>query len=120
MLAASEDEWAEALDGEQQRVAVLYEDNFNYLTKMNLMRMRRAVQTMIGAARERVIPVIVAGSDATDHPEVYLDAGAACVLMGEGEITLAEVVTALRDDPGRLTSIAGVCWRDGGGALCKR
>jgi radical SAM superfamily enzyme YgiQ (UPF0313 family) len=117
MLAASEDDWAVALDREQPRVAVLYEDNFNYLTKMCLLRMRQAAQTMIRAARERGILVVVAGSDATDHPEVYLDAGAVCVLMGEGEVTLTEVVTALRDDPGRLTSVAGVCWRDADGAV---
>ena len=117
MLAASEDDWAAALDREQPRVAVLYEDNFNYLTKMCLLRMRRAAQTMIRAARERGIPVVVAGSDATDHPEVYLDAGAVCVLMGEGEVTLTEVITALRDDPGRLTTVAGVCWRDADGAV---
>jgi hypothetical protein len=28
---------------------------------------------MIAAARERNIPVLVAGSDATDHPSLYLD-----------------------------------------------
>jgi radical SAM superfamily enzyme YgiQ (UPF0313 family) len=50
---------------------------------------------------------------------VYLDAGAVCVLMGEGEITLAEVITALRDAPDRLTSVAGVCWRGADGALRK-
>jgi radical SAM superfamily enzyme YgiQ (UPF0313 family) len=86
---------------------------------MCLLRMRRAAQTMIGAARDRGVPVVVAGSDATDHPEVYLDAGAVCVLLGEGEITLGEVITALRDDPAKLTSVDGVCWRTADGALCR-
>ena len=31
---------------------------------------------MTALARARGVPVIVSGSDATDHPEVYLDAGA--------------------------------------------
>jgi len=34
MLAESEEEWAAALDAHRPRFAVLYEDNFNYLSKM--------------------------------------------------------------------------------------
>ena len=41
MLAASEHEWAAALDAHRPRFAVIYEDNFNYLSKMCLLRMRR-------------------------------------------------------------------------------
>ena len=37
MLAQSEEEWAESLDDHQPRFAVLYEDNFNYLSKMCLL-----------------------------------------------------------------------------------
>ncbi|MGH2543522.1 MAG: B12-binding domain-containing radical SAM protein, partial [Ardenticatenaceae bacterium] len=33
MLAESEREWEEALERENPRFAVLYEDNFNYLSK---------------------------------------------------------------------------------------
>ena len=47
---------------------MIYEDNFNYLSKMCLLRMRQAALTMIDAARARGITTIVAGSDATDHP----------------------------------------------------
>ncbi len=50
MLAASEQEWAQALRREQPRFAILYEDNFNYLTKMCLLRMRQAAMTMISMA----------------------------------------------------------------------
>ena len=71
MLAARESEWAEALDVHRPRFAVIYEDSFNYLTKMCLLRMREAAFTMIDAARARRIPAIVAGSDASDHPELY-------------------------------------------------
>src|SRR6202158_6548700 len=46
MLAQSEDEWAAALDLHRPRYAVLYEDNFNYLSKMCLLRMRAAAHTM--------------------------------------------------------------------------
>src|SRR5688500_10487798 len=53
MLAESEAEWDEALARAQPRFAVLYEDNFNYLSKMCLLRMREAALTMIDMARAR-------------------------------------------------------------------
>src|SRR5581483_5865573 len=80
MLASSEAEWAAALDRERPALAVIYEDNFNYLSKMCLLRMRAAALEMIAQARARGIRVVVAGSDATDHPDVYLHAGATCVI----------------------------------------
>jgi anaerobic magnesium-protoporphyrin IX monomethyl ester cyclase len=95
MLAASEGEWAAALDAHRPRFAVIYEDNFNYLSKMCLLRMRQAALTMIDLARARGITTIVAGADATDHPAIYLDRGAAVVVAGEGEVTLVELIQAL-------------------------
>src|SRR5687767_15148924 len=50
MLAESEREWSTALDRERPRFAVLYEDSFNYLSKMCLLRMRDAALRMIAAA----------------------------------------------------------------------
>ncbi|MFQ5421040.1 MAG: radical SAM protein, partial [Anaerolineae bacterium] len=66
MLAQSEQEWADALDEYRPHFAVIYEDNFNYLSKMCLLNMRQAAFTMIGLAREQNCTVIAAGSDATD------------------------------------------------------
>jgi anaerobic magnesium-protoporphyrin IX monomethyl ester cyclase len=95
MLAASEAEWTAALDRHRPRFAVIYEDNFNYLSKMCLLRMRQAALTMIDAARARGIRTIVAGADATDHPATYLDRGADFVVAGEGELTLVELLDTL-------------------------
>ena len=118
MLAESEAEWVVALDRHMPRTAVIYEDNFNYLSKMCLLRMREAAQRMIAAASQRGIPVVVAGSDATDRPGPYLDAGAAAVVAGEGEVTLLEVLAALqRRAP--LAGIEGICWRDPEGRLIR-
>ncbi len=113
MLADSEAEWALALDRTRPRLAVLYEDSFNYLSKMCLLRMREAALTMIKAAQVRGCAVIVSGSDATDHPDVYLHAGARAVIRGEGEITLAHLVDALLKGEA-LDSIPGIVHlRDG-------
>ena len=126
MLAASEAEWADALDRHRPRFAVIYEDNFNYLSKMCLLRMRQAALTMIDAARARGITTIVAGADATDHPVTYLDRGAAVVVTGEGEVTLVELLDTLSDRTdgadravaaGRLKNVDGLCLRDDDGRV---
>jgi radical SAM superfamily enzyme YgiQ (UPF0313 family) len=118
MLADSEAEWAAALDDCGPKFAVLYEDNFNYLSKMCLLRMREAALTMIGMAKARGCTVILCGADATDHAGFYLSHGADFVLLGEGEQTLAELVDHLtgrkETAPG---SILGLAWKDGVGPL---
>ena len=81
MLASSESEWALALDRARPRFAVLYEDSFNYLSKMCLLRMRQAALRMTEMARSRGCVVIVSGSDATDHADVYIGAGATAVSL---------------------------------------
>jgi radical SAM superfamily enzyme YgiQ (UPF0313 family) len=109
MLAGSEEEWASALGRSRPRFAVIYEDNFNYLSKMCLLRMRYAAFRMIELARERGCAVIVAGSDATDRATLYLAKGAHFVINGEGEATLTELLDRLSgrtDVP--LDSIRGV------------
>ncbi len=114
MLAQSEQEWAATLDREHPRLAVLYEDNFNYLSKMCLLRMRQAALTMIRMARERGCTVIVAGSDASDHPDIYLRAGAHFVIVGEGEVTLGELVDHLAGrGPTAPNDILGLAWLEG-------
>jgi anaerobic magnesium-protoporphyrin IX monomethyl ester cyclase len=95
MLAESEEEWAQALDEYKPQYAIIYEDNFNYLSKMCLLRMRQAAFTMIEMAKSRGYVVILCGADATDHYEEYLAKGADYCLLGEGEETLIELLSQL-------------------------
>lgn len=95
MLAESENEWATSLDKFQPKFAVIYEDNFNYLSKMCLLNMRTAAFKMTQMAKARGIPVIICGSDATDHYQAYLEKGADYVIRGEGELTLNELMEFL-------------------------
>jgi anaerobic magnesium-protoporphyrin IX monomethyl ester cyclase len=109
MLAESEHEWEQALDREKPAFAVIYEDNFNYLSKMCLTRMRQVAFTMITMARERGCTVIVCGSDATDHTAHYLAQGAHYVIVGEGEVSLSELLDHLTGGNSTpIDSIAGV------------
>jgi anaerobic magnesium-protoporphyrin IX monomethyl ester cyclase len=121
MLAESEAEWDRALDQQQPRLAILYEDNFNYLSKMCLLRMRQAACKMIEMARRRGCTVIVAGSDASDHAEYYLSKGAHYVLLGEGEITLGELVDHLfKKSSQPLSEILGLAYIQPGGQVLVR
>ncbi|GAB4424549.1 MAG: radical SAM protein [Chloroflexi bacterium OHK40] len=95
MLAEGEHEFAAALQRHQPRIVAIYEDNFNFLSKMCLTRMREAALTMIRMAREAGATVLVSGADVSDHPELYLDQGALAALVGEPDHTLREVVELL-------------------------
>ena len=108
MLAESEEEWGNALDEHQPQYAVLYEDNFNYLSKMCLLRMREAAFKMIEMAKQRGCIVLLCGADATDHYEEYLVRGADYCLLGEGEETLIELLNQLQAgrETGRIIGLA--------------
>ena len=115
MLADSEAECATGLDQHQPDAMVIFEDSFNYLSKMCLGRMREAAAAMIGLARDRGIPVIVSGSDASDDPEFFLRAGAAVVAAGEGEFAVADWLEA----SGSPDQVPGLVTLDGGGRVLR-
>ena len=119
MLAESVAAWTAALDKHQPRFAVLFEDNFNYLSKMCLLRMREAAFQMAEAAKERGCTVIISGSDATDHAEKYFAHGVDYLIIGEGEITLGELLDSLsgRSDAPPET-ILGLAWPTNNGIHC--
>ena len=110
MLADGLDEYAQRLASHAPQLLVIYEDNFNFLSKMCLGAMRQAACEMIRTARARGARVIVAGSDASDAPGPYLSAGADAVLAGEGHEALLELVQRLDTNPtlSREHLIAGI------------
>jgi len=112
MLAESENEWAKSLDEHKPKYAIIFEDNFNYLSKMCLLRMREAAFTMIQMAKERGCIVILCGADVTDHYEKYLEQGADYCLLGEGEETLSELLHQLEaSQEAKLESILGLAYK---------
>jgi radical SAM superfamily enzyme YgiQ (UPF0313 family) len=103
MLAEGTAEYDRLLRAVEPQLVLFYEDNFNFLSKMCLGKMRRACCEMIASARHCGARVIAAGSDATDAPEPYLRAGADLVLAGEGLEALLEIVPRLDANPGLTT-----------------
>lgn len=99
MLACGVDDYDDQLRAAQPQLALFYEDNFNFLSKMCLGKMRQAACDMIAKARRGGARVIVAGSDASDAPAAYLAAGAEIVLMGEGLTALRALLKRLDSNP---------------------
>jgi anaerobic magnesium-protoporphyrin IX monomethyl ester cyclase len=118
MLAESEEEWGRSLDEHKPQYAIIYEDNFNYLSKMCLLRMREAAFKMIAMAKSHGCVVILCGADATDHYEEYLSKGADYCLLGEGEETLLELLNQLSGrNETQLESIRGLAYKSPGSSL---
>jgi len=90
---------------------VIYDDGFNYLTKMCLTTMREACFEMIKIGKSYNCNIIVCSSDATDHFEKYLNQGADFVIRGEGELTLLELVKRLEKEQS-YQEIQGIVFKD--------
>ena len=123
MLAEGPGEFARQLEQSDPGLVLIYEDNFNFLSKMCLGRMRRAACRMIAASHQRGARVLVGGSDATDAPQEYLEAGADVVLLGEGLAALATLCERHEQAPRQPTAelvagLSGIAYMHEG-ALCK-
>ena len=92
-------------------ILVLYDDGFNYLTKMCLTNMREAAFKMSKMAKERGCTVIISSSDSTDHYEKYIEEGADFILLGEAEITLLELINALQENKKDISIIPGIAFQ---------
>jgi len=111
MFASGADEIIPSLDNTTPDVLVLYDDGFNYLTKMCLTNMREAAFKMIRLAKERGCKVIVSSSDSTDHYEQYLNEGADFILLGEAEQTLAELCDVFDRNDNNFLNIQGLAYK---------
>jgi anaerobic magnesium-protoporphyrin IX monomethyl ester cyclase len=99
------------LKDKKPKFLVIYDDGFNYLTKMCLTKMREACFEMIQIGKKHNSIVIVCSSDSTDHFEEYLTKGADFVIRGEGEITLLELTNAIENKQS-VENIEGIVFRD--------
>lgn len=95
----------------QPDIFIIYEDGFNYLTKMCLTNMREAALDMIQFANRNNSKVIISGSDATDHSQDYLQNGADFIIVGEGEVTLSDLVKELVSGNTGFEKIPGLVFK---------
>lgn len=116
MLADSEEDLKAELEKHKPQIMVIYDDVFNYLTKMCLTRMRQAAFRMSEIAKEFGCTVIVSGSDSADHLEKYFQHKVDYAICGEGEITLGELIDFItkNDERQSLSQINGLAYPENG------
>jgi anaerobic magnesium-protoporphyrin IX monomethyl ester cyclase len=113
MLNDPEVGFQSALEAHRPKIVVVYEDNFNFLTKMCLTRMREVAYNILEVSRRAGAAVLVNGSDASDRAADYLHKGFRCVLLGEAEGTLLDVVRhLLQASNSSLREIPGLAFLD--------
>ncbi len=95
MLEAPSPGFTDALKQLHPKIVVIYEDDFNFLSKMCLTRMREVAWQLARDAKEAGAVIIAHGSDATDQAEAYLRNGIDFVLRGEAEQTLVDLCSSI-------------------------
>lgn len=111
MFCSRPEEIKGPLEKEKPDIFVIWDDGFNYLTKMCLTNMREAAFKMIALAKQQGCTVIVSSSDSTDRYEMYLDEGADFILLGEAEQSLLELTDHLAKNESDLYTIEGIAFK---------
>lgn len=117
MFAHGPEEIRPLLQSFKPDILVIYDDGFNYLTKMCLTNMREAAFAMSKMAKESGSTVIVSSSDSTDNYEMYLNNGADYVIIGEGEQTLLELAELITNGELPGIDVPGVAFNINGKAI---
>ncbi len=110
MFAHSAKDINQVMLEKKPEIFVLYDDGFNYLTKMCLTNMRNAAFEMIQQAKANNCTVIVSSSDSTDRFDEYLEKGADFILLGEAEMSLQELVTAIDQQATDFSAIQSIAF----------
>jgi len=105
---------ADSISKNRPQFFVVYDDGFNYLTKMCLTNMREAAFSMIKIAKAEGCTVICSSSDSTDRYQEYLEQGADFVILGEAEQTLLELTNYISSKKEDYPLIKGLAFLDNG------
>jgi anaerobic magnesium-protoporphyrin IX monomethyl ester cyclase len=84
----------------------------------NLMT-RSNVVSILREAKQIGWKTVVGGPEPGAYVDEYLDAGADVVVLGEGELTVEELLSSWRAGTTSLDRIAGIAYRDNNGATCR-
>lgn len=114
MFLSSANQIAQKIENFKPDVLVIYDDGFNYLTKMCLTNMREEAFEMAKIAKRYGCITVAASSDSTDHYEAYLSNGCDFIIIGEGEQTLLEFVRQLEEGAHKLNFVPGLIFKQDG------
>jgi anaerobic magnesium-protoporphyrin IX monomethyl ester cyclase len=83
----------------------------NLMTKQNVLK-------MIGICKQAGARVVIGGPEPPHYAREYLDSGADVVVVGEGELTLEELIPTLaKQGPHRLEPVLGLVFRNEAGQI---
>jgi radical SAM superfamily enzyme YgiQ (UPF0313 family) len=116
MLVEPSFQFSVALKHNLPKIVAVYEDDFNFLSKMCLTRMREVAWEIAKSAREMGAIVIAHGSDSTDNPLLFLENGFDYVLCGESEQTLVQLCDSILNNT-EIPEIDGLVRLDEQGKL---
>ncbi|MGA9670120.1 MAG: radical SAM protein [Terracidiphilus sp.] len=108
----------EMLKEHRPSIVAVYEDDFNFLSKMCLTRMRDVAWKIAKEARSIGAITVVHGSDSTDNPQLFLENGFDYVLCGEAEESLVRLCRAILDSE-EVPEIDGMVRLDGHGRMLR-
>ncbi len=117
MFAETADEIEHVIIEKRPKILVIYDDGFNYLTKMCLTNMREAAFKMSKIAKRYGCRVVISSSDSTDHFKQYIEEGVDFVIHGEGEKTLEELCRFLIKNEQSITQIRGISYLESNGVI---
>jgi anaerobic magnesium-protoporphyrin IX monomethyl ester cyclase len=118
MLRDPSSYFLEALARHTPAIVVVYEDDFNFLSKMCLTRMREVAWEIAEAAHAIGAVAIVHGSDSTDNPLLFLERGFDFVCCGEAEQTLVQLCKSILQRAA-IPEIAGLVRLDPNGQIVR-
>ncbi len=120
MFDRSVDGLVHAIEQMQPDVFILYDDDFNYLTKMCLSNMREAVFEALRRAPKTGL-FIAHGSDASDEAAQYLRAGFDVVAHRNAELTIVKILREFRENcsPTAFKNRDGVSFLENGALVQK-
>ena len=117
MFVSNPEEVIPVIENSKPDFFVIYDDGFNYLTKMCLTNMREAAFSMSKIAKAEGCTVIVSSSDSTDRYEEYLKEGADFVIIGEAEHTLLELTNYIESEGTDFFTIKGLAYLQNGSVM---
>jgi len=97
-------QFEERLRTERPRVVGIYT---NLMTKFNVLK-------MMARCRAAGAKVVLGGPESAMYADEYLNAGADVIVVGEGEMTMAELLSKRLED---LSSISGIVFRGENGVV---
>src|SRR5262245_17510716 len=104
--------------GERSRLVERFASGTGTVGIYTTLMTRRSVLEIVRAAKRHGWRVILGGPESANYTAEYLESGADAIVIGEGELTLSELLPALaRSGAHRLHDVAGIAFLDERGEL---